>query len=126
MQAYALLAAAHGALDAYTGITGDDWKAYEAPAEAQARRRPPPPRSAPSEADAPCGGRKAPALFPRVAEPAPYAERSPRMPISFTLLKAHGQRFDPLPGHDDREFSLSNANAADVLDALGIEDASLG
>jgi hypothetical protein len=27
-----------------------------------------------------------------------------------------------LPGHDDREFSLSNANAADVLDALGIED----
>jgi hypothetical protein len=26
-----------------------------------------------------------------------------------------------LPGHDDREFSLSNANAADV-DALGIED----
>ena len=45
------------------------------------------------------------------------------MPVSFTLLKASGQRFDPLPGHDDREFSLSNANAADVLDALGIEDA---
>jgi hypothetical protein len=27
-----------------------------------------------------------------------------------------------LSGHDDGEFSLSNANAADVLDALGIED----
>ena len=44
------------------------------------------------------------------------------MSVSFTLLKANGQRFDPLPGHDDREFSLSNANAADVLDALGIEN----
>ena len=43
------------------------------------------------------------------------------MSVSFTLLKAAGQRFDLLPGHDDREFSLSNANAADVLDALGIE-----
>jgi hypothetical protein len=27
--------------------------------------------------------------------------------VSFTLYKASGQRFDPLPGHDDREFSLS-------------------
>ena len=44
------------------------------------------------------------------------------MSVSFTLYKAAGQRFDPLPGHDDREFSLSNANAADVLDALGIEN----
>ena len=44
------------------------------------------------------------------------------MSVSFTLLKANGQRFDPLPGHDDREFSISNANAAAVLDALGIED----
>jgi hypothetical protein len=43
------------------------------------------------------------------------------MSVSFTLLKAAGQRFDRLPGHDEREFSLSNANAADVLDALGIE-----
>jgi hypothetical protein len=33
MQAYALLAAAHGAVDAYRDITGSDWKAYEAPAE---------------------------------------------------------------------------------------------
>ncbi len=45
------------------------------------------------------------------------------MSVSFTLLKANGQRFDLLPGHDDREFSISNANAAAVLDALGIEDA---
>ena len=44
------------------------------------------------------------------------------MSVSFTLYKAAGQRFDPLLGHDDRDFSLSNANAADVLDALGIED----
>ena len=44
------------------------------------------------------------------------------MTVSFTLLKANGQTFDRLPGHDNREFSLSNANAADVLDALGIED----
>ena len=43
------------------------------------------------------------------------------MSVSFTPYKASGQRFDLLPGHDDREFSLSNANAADVLDALGIE-----
>ena len=33
MQAYALLAAAHGAVEAYREITGSDWKAYEAPAE---------------------------------------------------------------------------------------------
>ena len=44
------------------------------------------------------------------------------MSVSFALYKSSGQRFDLLPGHDDGEFSLSNANAADVLDALGIED----
>jgi hypothetical protein len=33
MQAYALLAAAHGAIDAYKEMTGEDWKAYEAPTE---------------------------------------------------------------------------------------------
>jgi hypothetical protein len=33
MQAYSLLAAAHGAVEAYREITGSDWKAYEAPAE---------------------------------------------------------------------------------------------
>jgi len=44
------------------------------------------------------------------------------MSVSFTLLKANGRRFDLLPGHDDREVNLSNANAADVLDALGIKD----
>jgi hypothetical protein len=48
--------------------------------------------------------------------------KEPSMSVSFTLLKASGQRFDLLPGHDDREFSLSNANAADVIDALGIEN----
>ena len=44
------------------------------------------------------------------------------MSVSLTLYKAAGQCFDPLPGDDHREFSLSNANAAAVLDALGIED----
>jgi hypothetical protein len=43
------------------------------------------------------------------------------MSVSFALLKANGHSFDPLPGHDDRKFSLSNPNAADVLHALGIE-----
>ena len=44
------------------------------------------------------------------------------MTVSFTLYKANGQHFDLLPGNDDHEFNLSNANAADVLDALGIEE----
>ena len=39
MQAYALLAAAHGAIDAYKELTGEDWKAYEAPAEAQVEKK---------------------------------------------------------------------------------------
>src|SRR5271170_104551 len=39
MQAYALLAAAHGAIDANKDLTGDDWKAYEAPAEAQVEKK---------------------------------------------------------------------------------------
>ena len=46
------------------------------------------------------------------------------MTVSFNPLKANGQLFTHLPELDDVEFSLSNANAADVLDALGIEDAS--
>ena len=42
------------------------------------------------------------------------------MTVSFCLYKAAGDRMDLI--HDDRcEFSLSNANAADVLDALGVE-----
>jgi hypothetical protein len=45
------------------------------------------------------------------------------MTISFNPLKANGHLFTHLPELDDLEFSLSNANAADVLDALGIEDA---
>ena len=36
MQAYALLAAAEGAVDAYKEITGEDWKAYQAPAQGPA------------------------------------------------------------------------------------------
>jgi hypothetical protein len=42
------------------------------------------------------------------------------MTVSFNTLKANGQLFTSLPELDDLEFSLSNANAADVLDALGI------
>ena len=37
-------------------------------------------------------------------------------------LESQRATLRPLARHDDREFSLSNANAADVLDALGIED----
>ena len=44
------------------------------------------------------------------------------MTISFNPLKADGHLFTHLPELDDLEFSLSDANAAD-LDALGIEDA---
>jgi hypothetical protein len=44
------------------------------------------------------------------------------MTVSFNPLKANGQLFAHLPELNDLEFSLSNANAADVLDALGIED----
>jgi hypothetical protein len=39
MQAYALLAAAHGAIDAYKELTGEDWKAYEAPADAAVEKK---------------------------------------------------------------------------------------
>jgi hypothetical protein len=45
------------------------------------------------------------------------------MTVSFNPLKTTGDLFTSLPELDDLEFSLSNANAADVLDALGIEDA---
>jgi hypothetical protein len=48
--------------------------------------------------------------------------KGPSMSVSFALYKSSGQRFDLLPGRDDGEFSTSNANTADVLDALGIED----
>jgi hypothetical protein len=36
MQAYALLAAAEGAIAAYKDITGEDWKPYQAPVEGPA------------------------------------------------------------------------------------------
>ena len=44
------------------------------------------------------------------------------MTVSFNPLKTNGELFTRLPELGDVEFSLSNANAADVLDALGIED----
>jgi hypothetical protein len=39
MQAFALLAAAHGAVDAYRDLTGEDWKAYEASADAAVEKK---------------------------------------------------------------------------------------
>ena len=45
------------------------------------------------------------------------------MTVCFNPLKANGALFTRLPELDEVEFSLSNANAADVLDPLGIEDA---
>ena len=44
------------------------------------------------------------------------------MTLSFIPLKANGRLFSRLPELDDLEFSIPNANAAGVLDALGIED----
>jgi hypothetical protein len=44
------------------------------------------------------------------------------MTISFNPLKANGHLFTHLPELDDLELSFPNTNAADVLDALGIED----
>jgi hypothetical protein len=39
MQAYALLAAADGAVTAFKDLTGEDWKPYEAPAETGVERK---------------------------------------------------------------------------------------
>ena len=39
MQAFALLAAAHGAIDAYRDLTGEDWKAYETSADATVEKK---------------------------------------------------------------------------------------
>ena len=39
MQAFALLAAAHGAIDGYRDLTGEDWKAYEASADATVEKK---------------------------------------------------------------------------------------
>ena len=39
MQAYALLAAAHGAIEAYQELTGNDWKAYEAAPEGTVEKK---------------------------------------------------------------------------------------
>ena len=39
MQAFALLAAAKGAVDAYAELTGEDWKAYETRPEAQVEKK---------------------------------------------------------------------------------------
>ena len=45
------------------------------------------------------------------------------MSITFIVLRQNGQRCDRAPlTADDSELSLSNENAHDVLDALGIED----
>jgi hypothetical protein len=44
------------------------------------------------------------------------------MSITFVVLRQSGQRYDRAPlTADDSELSLSNENAHDVLDALGIE-----
>jgi len=45
------------------------------------------------------------------------------MSITFVVLRQSGQRYDRARlTADDSELSLSNENAHDVLDALGIED----
>ena len=75
MQAYALLAATHGAIDAYKDLTGEDWKAYEAPARTCVEKK-----AAVSQMEASGGcatkgrDRKAPALLPF---PAPRGAQPP-------------------------------------------------
>jgi hypothetical protein len=59
MQAYALLAAAHGAIDAYKDLTGKTGKPTRPRQAPPSRRRPPPPRWG-SGADAPRGGVRRP------------------------------------------------------------------
>ena len=44
------------------------------------------------------------------------------MTVSFNPLKANGHTFSRVPEFDDLEVSLSNDNARDVLQALGIDD----
>ena len=44
------------------------------------------------------------------------------MTVSFNPLKANGHTFSRVPELDDLEVSLSNDNARDVLQALGIDD----
>ena len=42
------------------------------------------------------------------------------MTVSFNPLKANGHTFSGVPELDDLEVSLSNDNARDVLQALGV------
>src|SRR5271166_3304512 len=55
--------------------------------------------------------------------PSTLAAGNAKMSITFVVLRQSGQRYDRAPlNADDSELSLSNENAHDVLDALGIED----
>ena len=55
--------------------------------------------------------------------PSTLVARDAKMSVTFSPLRQNGNRFDValLPA-DDSDLSLSNANAYDVLNALGIED----
>ena len=66
MQAYALLAAADGAIDAYKELTGEDWKAYGAPAEPQVEKKAATAEMGASRAEPPAGTERSPPLFPPV------------------------------------------------------------
>src|SRR5208337_3469673 len=55
--------------------------------------------------------------------PSTLAAGNAKMSITFVVLRQSGQRYNRAPlSADDSELSLSNENAHDVLDALGIED----
>ena len=90
MQAFALLAAAHGAIDAYRDLTGEDWKAYEAAADATVEKK-----AAASQMGAfggltpPRGG--GPKGLRPPSLPAPYDAQPAGLTVSFNPLKANGQ-----------------------------------
>jgi hypothetical protein len=121
MQAYALLAAAHGSIDAYRDLTGEEWKPYEAQEDAQIEKKAATLQIGARRLTTPAGIERSPLLFVSRHQPLPI--QSPEMTVSFLLYKAAAHRFDLIPDPDgDRELSLSNANAADVLAALGVVD----
>ena len=96
----------------------------EAPAEAQVEKKAARPDGRLRGLTPPGGDQKVPAPLPSGSRAACSPEKEPSDVRQLHPLEGQRPTLDLLPGHDDREFSLSNANAADVLDALGIEDSS--
>ena len=104
MQAYALLAAAHGAVEAFKEITGDDWVAYQAHDDA------PGPAPAALAQDPALGLRRRlsdPRRGPSGPLPSNLAAGTPKCPSLSAALRQNGNRFDlALPPGDDSTFRV--------------------